>query len=325
MEEEECECDEGAPAWMATFSDLATLLLTFFVLLLSFAEMDITEFKTMLGSIREAFGVYSYDPGPHHAASTSPIEIMDNPSYPMALSDEERNLLRAIRRYIRDNHLEDQVEVMAGESGVIVRMKDNVLFDTGSAVVKPEGLPILIQIGQLASAFPEGLSIEGHTDDRPINTSRFPSNWELSTARATESLRTLRQNVELDVARLQVVGYADTVPLVPNDTDEHRSTNRRVEFVFRRTAPRRIEFTDTDELDEDESDEASAETEEDAAGETESTESSDGEVEEAAADESPANPEDEPEELASDAQNAQDGTEAADSDRPAEAAADQED
>ena len=211
--------------------------------------MDITEFKTMLGSIREAFGVNSYDPGPTPRRKHQSDRDHGQPGVPdgpQRRRDEISSARFAATSATID--LEDQVEVMAGESGVIVRMKDNVLFDNGSAVVKDEGLPILIQIGHLASAFPEGLSIEGHTDDRPINTSRFPSNWELSTARATEALRALRANVDLEVTRLQVVGYADTVPIVPNESVENRAVNRRVEFVFRRTAPRAVEFTEAGEL-----------------------------------------------------------------------------
>lgn len=248
MDEDDCECAEGAPAWMATFSDLATLLLTFFVLLLSFAEMDITEFKTMLGSIREAFGVNTLHPGPFHAASTQLIEFSAQAStLKDVINQEERHLLRAIRRYIQKEGLENDVEVLAGSRGVIVRMKDNVLFDTGSASVKVEGLPILDKIRQLALAFPEGLSVEGHTDDRPINTSQFPSNWELSTARATRVLQSLQRREELPLKRLQVVGYADTKPLAPNDSEENRSKNRRVEFVFRRGLPDAISENPTGE------------------------------------------------------------------------------
>lgn len=233
--DEECECNEGAPAWMATFSDLATLLLTFFVLLLSFAEMDITEFKVMLGSIKDAFGVQTVNPGPFHASSTSPIELMDRPtSLAMPLNDMEATLMRPIRRYIDEHGLQDSVEVLASPRGIIVRLRDKVLFESGSDRVKLEGEEILDHIAALAGAFPQGLAIEGHTDDRPIHTGRFPSNWELSTARATAVLRHMQRGTPLPVRALQVVGFADTMPLGPNDSHENRARNRRVEFVFER-------------------------------------------------------------------------------------------
>lgn len=226
--------EEGAPAWMATFSDLATLLLTFFVLLLSFAEMDVQEFRSLLGSIRDAFGVTTALPGPLHAASTEAIELDDETAAEPSVL--ESSLLGEIRRFVAEHDMEDDVEILMTEEGVLVRLKDALLFATGSARLKEEAAPILSRIGDLAKAFPGGLSIEGHTDDMPISNREFPSNWELSTARATAALHYIQHDGTLQLKRVQVVGYADTVPIEPNATEEARARNRRVEFVFRRSA-----------------------------------------------------------------------------------------
>jgi chemotaxis protein MotB len=233
--DDDCQCEEGAPPWMATFSDLATLLLTFFVLLLSFAELDITEFKTMLGSIKEAFGVQTVAPGDLEAAATSPIEFMDLPtSLAMPLNDLEAAQMRAIRNYMEEHGMSDDADLVQDDRGVVLRLRDSLLFDTGEAVIKEDGKEVLDQIREMSSAFPEGLSVEGHTDDRPIRTFRFPSNWELSSARAAAAVRHMQRDGPLPVRRLRVVGYGATAPLDEASTAASRARNRRVEFVFER-------------------------------------------------------------------------------------------
>lgn len=236
--------DEGAPAWMATFSDLATLLLTFFVLLLSFAEMDVVEFKQMLGSVRDAFGVQFERKGHIEALSTTLIELNDQEARPWSpLSSRELGALRAITRFIRQRSFENEVSLQLGDQGITVRLKATAAFGTGSAELNETIKPILAQIREMAETFPQGLAIEGHSDDRPIKNGRFPSNWELSAARAGSVLRYMTREAALPVEDLKVAGYADTKPLVPNDSDDNRARNRRVEFVFKRPKPGFVDRT----------------------------------------------------------------------------------
>lgn len=236
LEEEEDEVEKGAPAWMATFSDLATLLLTFFVLLLSFAEMDVQAFKTMLGSVKDAFGVQKETPGSYQAVSAQAVslDVVENPPIGHRLTETEADAVAKLQRIIQQLDLQDDVDVFLTNRGVSVRLKDRLLFATASDDLADEALPLLDRIGELADEFPGGLSIEGHTDDRPIQSSRFPSNWELSSARATAALRYLQETTELGVDTLRVVGFADTKPVVEGDDEEARAKNRRVEFVFER-------------------------------------------------------------------------------------------
>ncbi len=232
-EEESCDCEEGAPAWMATFSDMATLLLTFFVLLLSFAELNVKEFREMLGSIREAFGVQFVTKGPVEAMNTTPVELNDVPASPLVpISDPASKTLREVKEWIQEHELEDDVEVELTERGILVRVRDRVLFDTGSATLGPDAEPVLRRIAELAKELGSAVAVEGHTDDRPIRTKRFPSNWELSTARAASVVRWFIEKAGLPAGKLRAAGFADTRPVVPNDSPEHRSRNRRVEFVF---------------------------------------------------------------------------------------------
>ncbi len=240
-DEPECDCEEGAPPWMATFSDLATLLLTFFVLLLSFAEMDVVEFKELLGSVREAFGVQFETVGHHEALSNSPVSIGQEP--PGALAAAAADLAEEIRQKLDEAGVGDSLEVEATPDGIVLRVRDRVLFPTGSDELLEDAEPVLAVVAGLASTVAtQGLVIEGHTDDRPIHTARFPSNWELSTARATRVLRYFLAHAGLAPGMLSAAGYADTRPLAPNDSAQNRAKNRRVEFLFRRPmTPQEVE------------------------------------------------------------------------------------
>ena len=237
MEEECDECEEGAPAWMATFSDMATLLLTFFVLLLSFANMDIQNFKSALGSVKEAFGVQTETKGDHEARASSLMEWSDDPPSAMVNTQESEanNEVQRLRQYIESHGMKNQIEVMGTESGIVLRVKDVALFDTGSDELTKASEPVLALVEDLFEKSRAVLSIEGHTDNIPIARTRFPSNWELSAARAAAVLRHFIAH-QLDKARLSIAGYGELRPIAANDTDAGRNKNRRVEFVFKREA-----------------------------------------------------------------------------------------
>ena len=114
---------------------------------------------------------------------------------------------------------------------VVSIVAEGVLFDAGSAEIKPEGRIILDDISKTLAALPNQLSIEGHTDTSPISTGQFPSNWELSTSRASTVLRYLASQHNIGQKRLQAAGYADQRPVAPNDTDTGRAQNRRVDIA----------------------------------------------------------------------------------------------
>jgi chemotaxis protein MotB len=229
----------GEAAWMATFADMMTLLLTFFVLLISFANMDVVKFRMMLGSVNNAMGVKYPHPGQIPAVSTSAVQLSETEgSSRLDILQENFSILNAIRQSIQDANLDGLVEAELSERGVIVRVKGQVLFDLGDATLRPDGTTILDSIGQLSETFRTQLMIEGHTDGLPVSTSQFPSNWELSAARAIAAMRYFVDRQLVPADRIGVAGYADRRPIAPNDTPENRARNRRIEFVFiRMTAP----------------------------------------------------------------------------------------
>ncbi len=234
-QQQECDCppcEEGAPAWMATFADLATLLMTFFVLLLSFASMDVVKFRQMAGSVKDAFGTQVESPGVFEEKSDTAVTIQ--------LSEEENRTIdmmqmgEQIRKTVEDQGLEGKTDIKVDDSGVILTVDGTFMFDGGSAKLKPEFEKFLADIAKIIEENNYPLAIEGHSDNIPIKSPIYPSNWELSSARATAVLRYLIEKYKVPPNRLMAVGYSDTRPLVPNNSPENRAKNRRVEFHFKK-------------------------------------------------------------------------------------------
>lgn len=226
------EQEEGAPMWVVTFADLMSLLLTFFILVLSFANMDIVRFREMLGSIQDAFGVQIQRRQADYVAfSPTEFERKD-----MELSQKNEEVLSMVveLRTIMENDeaLKKSSGVEADDDGLVLRVESESMFDPGSATLKPESRDALQAAIRILRDYNMNLVIRGHTDDRPVSTPQFPSNWELSAARATAVLRYILDAGGFSPTRMRAVGYADSRPLVPNNSEENRSKNRRVEFYY---------------------------------------------------------------------------------------------
>jgi len=222
-----------APAWMSTFADMSTLLLTFFVLLLSFAEMDVIAFKAVLGSVNAALGVASKNPGALEGVTAQPIDFDQdnaNEKSEQGLPDE----LVPIQRLIRNRNLDGAMKLIVTEKNIILRIHD--LFPAGSASLQPKDFAQLDIITALCRIYPQPVNVEAHTDDRPIRTKQFPSNWELSAHRAAAVARYLVRAGEVDPTRVKPSGYAEFSPVQPNDSKDHRRDNRRVDVILAREA-----------------------------------------------------------------------------------------
>jgi len=217
----------GAPAWMVTFSDMTTLLLTFFVLLLSMATLDQRKIKEALGSLQGALGVLESG----QKTEIGKEEILSRLEFVEQAKQSQSRMLSGIRNYIEQANLSSAVSVIKTDKGISVRIMDSVLFESGSATLLDSAKFILEKLAGVIKDSPYYVMIEGHTDDIPISTARFPSNWELSTARAISVAKFfISQGVKPDI--LSVAGYAEYHPIVPNITPENRAKNRRVEINF---------------------------------------------------------------------------------------------
>ncbi|MGM0842681.1 MAG: flagellar motor protein MotS [Bacillota bacterium] len=225
----------GAPKWMVTFSDLITLILVFFILLFSMSQIDIVKFRTIADSFqqRQILEFYpSVIPFENPSAEPEMEREKTQPQNSEGTDKELNQLLADIQSYLNENKLSDVVVATRTERGVVLVLQEQALFASGEATVLEEAYPFLNKVGDLLSRIPNFVKVEGHTDNRPIGTYRFPSNWELSSARASSVIRYLVQTENLDPKRFIAVGYGDTRPIAPNDTRENLQKNRRVEVII---------------------------------------------------------------------------------------------
>ncbi len=216
--------DPGAPAWMVTYSDMVTLLLTFFVLLLSMARMDKVKFQDAAGSLKGAFGVMQ-------SARQSEIAKPKVIEFAPIDDDYTTRLYQKIQAIISRLKIDRDIDLVKDRGAVVLRVKESVLFGPGSTALKPEAHAVLDKIAGLVRPLPLSLRIEGHSDDSPTGRADV-SNWDLSVGRSMSVLKFFNANNLMPLERMSAVGYGAQRPLVPNDTAENRAQNRRVEFVL---------------------------------------------------------------------------------------------
>lgn len=223
---------EGAPAWMQTYADMVTLLLTFFVLMYTTAEVEGYKVKLILASF-SGLGLRS---GGMTLQGTGPLVEMGNTVMALPSTERGRSLSEAKKTAVSKFQPEiksEMVRVKQDERGLIISLAGDAFFDTGSAEVRIERTRETLQkLSTLLSSMPERtFRIEGHTDNIPTGQdSKWRTNWELSTARASNVLHYL-VDFGVNEKQFQVSGFADTVPLASNDTEEGRAYNRRVDVV----------------------------------------------------------------------------------------------
>ena len=225
--------DEEGAGWIVTYADLVTLLPVFFVLLYSISSLNMERFRQAFESIRISLG--------KDMTTLGVIEVMEVPQLDrkeLTLEEifgrrsREEAMVEDINAFVAERNVGDNITVQILNNKVVVRIQGTILFESGSEQLMPQAEPILGQIVHIFKAYPEyNINIRGHTDDVPIATLRFPSNWELSAFRATTVLKYL---IEKGVSpfRLTATGYGSLLPLRPNTTAENRAMNRRVEFVL---------------------------------------------------------------------------------------------
>lgn len=208
-----------APGWMTTYGDLMSLLLVFFILLVSFSTMEIVKFRKAMGSLRGGEGVMAPNTG------SSAIEV-DTPE-----SEEFEAALDELVEKLKDLELTEEVRVYWDKTGVRFVLQDQVLFPPGRAEIQPRYLDVVdLIVGVIRTLPVEELQVEGHTDDTPIRTERYPTNWELSTARAVTVLRYLQAVDFVPPRKLVAHGFGEYRPYVPNDSPANKAKNRRVEI-----------------------------------------------------------------------------------------------
>ncbi|MED4016165.1 flagellar motor protein MotS [Sutcliffiella cohnii] len=230
--------DKGAPRWMVTFSDLFMLILVFFILLFSMSQIDLVKFKAVAESFKQV-NLLDYHPSaiPFEHPTDFSIDYEstnnNNSNYGEEQSEDQlEEVLREVQQFLDENDLEDIVVANRTERGVVLVLEEQILFNSGEASILPVAFPFLNKLGNLLERIPNLVKIEGHTDTVPMNNYQYPSNWELSTARASSVIRYLIDEHDLNAERFIAVGYGETRPIVPNTTRENMQKNRRVEIVI---------------------------------------------------------------------------------------------
>lgn len=211
-----------------------SLLLTFFVLLFALSTLSENKFQQARASLISAFGGVLEGaervigtPGPTPEQLEQILEQIEQQDF-----EQFEQVRSALAGFIEKEGLASRVEVTEDSRGLVVRLADSVLFDLGRADIRPEARGILDKVAGLILIIPNHIRIEGHTDNLSINTERFPSNWELSTGRASAVIRYFVEKHSVPPTRLSAAGYGEFRPVAPNDSEENRRKNRRVDIVI---------------------------------------------------------------------------------------------
>lgn len=217
--------------WMATYSDTVTLLMTFFILLFAISSQ-----------INESISKSSIAAGASGGSSILQFDLYDG-EVPIiggesdiegegVLTKKEQTYKEAKDFLSNNKELQDIITIEDNERGVIVELKDNILFESASSQLKADSRVVLDKVSELLASIDNDILVEGHTDNVPINTYDFPSNWELSADRAVNVVRYFVEEKGLDPTRFSASGYGEYHPVAPNDTYENKAKNRRVNILI---------------------------------------------------------------------------------------------
>lgn len=218
--------DINTNAWMDTYADTITLLLTFFILLYSFSSTDNEKLKLIAAALKgEITGI------PMKLENTPDISKQDIEQGIGEKSPYEI-LVDQVQDIIDKTGLTDSIKIREEDAGVVLQLSESILFDLGKADLKPESTQILDIISGLIPSISNEIMVQGHTDNVPISSAKYESNWELSTARAVSVVKYFIETKGLDPTRFSATGYGEYQPLVDNTTPENRAINRRVDILI---------------------------------------------------------------------------------------------
>lgn len=216
---------QGGPVWLTTFNDLVTLLMVFFVLLFSMGSLDVKRFKHFQNALQSAMGVL-------HAGQHAPVGVLADKEKNAPVSSNDTQEPHMIHHKIEQLDDTQGLEAEYTSKGIQLTLNDNMLFPSGSADITSNGLDLLLKISAIIKPLKRTVRVEGHTDDVPISTVRYPSNWELSTERAINVVKYFINKGGIAPHYLSAVGYGDVKPRTAKNSTHSRKINRRVEIIL---------------------------------------------------------------------------------------------
>ena len=226
--------ESGNPVvWIISFADLMTLLLAFFILLYSMSKLDADKYLSLSGSLRKTYGIESKLATGTIISENFKLDASNLTSVNDILNKKLDEILKNVNIFIFQHQLQNIVKAYIDERGVVINISESMLFKAGDDNLTPQSRIILNYLMELFQTFPYPILIEGHTDNTPVESIRFPSNWELSTLRACNVIKYfISKGISPD--RLSAEGFGEFRPVANNTTESGKSMNRRVEIVFKR-------------------------------------------------------------------------------------------
>ncbi len=222
---------EDLQRWLITYADLITLLLAFFIMMYTFSKQDAQKHQEVAERLKAIFMGGSSVVKEGGATASKVVDVSPGPAAPAGreIETELENQIAAMASAFDEGH---KISVFRDERGIVIRIMDRAFFDEGKAELKETAKSALRKIAPILEKSNNHVNIEGHTDDVPINTAEFRSNWELSTRRATEVVRHLIEKYGFQPSRISASGYAEYRPVAANDTQQNRALNRRIEIIL---------------------------------------------------------------------------------------------
>jgi chemotaxis protein MotB len=218
--------------WEIVYSCFVLILLCFFIMLSSFSTMEAAKVMQFVKSFVTAVSIL-----PRGVKFEKGLAVVSDSADLVDTKSELAKIFHTLEDLAHEFNLEKEIKLVYTREGLVMRMSEQALFGLGSADITTEALPLLQKVGAIIAKTDYLIRIEGHTDDLPIHTERYPSNWELSTGRAVNVLRYFIKNHDIDPRRLAAEGFSEFHPLVANDTPQNREKNRRVEIIFIKKEP----------------------------------------------------------------------------------------
>lgn len=229
--------------WVISYADFVTMLLALFMIMFATSGMSETKIKNVNKSIQKVFSSQTVQNEEKSDETIEKAKEIEAPKGDNVIFDKSGKTIpdggdgildtsKIMEIIKQDIQSESSMKILKTERGVVIRLNDTMLFDPASAIIKPEAAAELEKISKTLKKFQNPIVIEGHTDSMPINNEKYPSNWELSTARATNIIKYLTEKQNFSPSRLSAVGYGEYMPVEENTTPQGRAKNRRVDIIL---------------------------------------------------------------------------------------------
>jgi chemotaxis protein MotB len=241
VKKEHEEAHENSERWLLTYSDLITLLMIFFIVMYASSNVDVKKYNSLAQSLNTALGsggggsmIGNEGGGIVDLGGVGSVETGSNAQSAATAAEQidMQKLEGELNNYLKEEGLDKSAVVQLNERGLGIVLKDSIVFDSGIAEIRDVSIDKIVKIGRILNKTNSYVRVEGHTDNVPINTQLFKSNWQLSSIRAANVVELLISQAGMSPDKISAVGYGEFRPIADNSTSEGRAKNRRVEIII---------------------------------------------------------------------------------------------